>query len=318
VDAPLFYVKPLGPTSSLGIAGDHQRINAALALALSFVYGNVRHGKAPLEGLQALVVDTTKPLPHLDMSPLPALIPSMAVGLDRCRWPGRCQVLHPKTCPSLTLFLDGAHTEQSVELAVRWYDEEHRKRDPNAQSALVFHCNTEKVVIDLFKHLVWDHVHHKPRFHHVCFCPVTSSRPTLADVVGAEAIIQRKSEGGIAHALPPTDRLLPLLPVVKSMWPNDSPSIGSEDAPWQSSLAEVWKTLVLYHLAQRAGKKDDISPEDSRGLLIGGHGQNVIRVLPSMSKAMASLQEAGTDVPIHVLVTGSLYLVGDAIQVAEE
>ena len=324
VDAPLFQVQPLPPGSSLGIQGDHQRVNAALALALSQAYNNVRRGKSPIEDLQPLLLESPlgspSSLPCLDVNPLLAKEPSLAEGLQRCRWPGRCQVVHRNDCPSLTLFLDGAHTEQSVELAVRWYDDEHRKLDPSAQAALIFHCNTEKVVVDLFKHLVWDTQTDRPRFHHVCFCPVSSSRPTLADVVGADAIICRKSEEGDTHALP-TDRLISLLPTVMTAWPTTgcNSSTDGHDLPWQSSLAQVWKALVLHHLIARnvrsQGGKTQLAPEKIQSLLASGEG-GVITILPSMSEALASLQST-TPGQLHVLITGSLYLVGDALQGAE-
>lgn len=42
-------------------------------------------------------------------------------GLEQCRWPGRCQVV--PAGPGLTLYLDGAHTEDSINCCLRWWRE---------------------------------------------------------------------------------------------------------------------------------------------------------------------------------------------------
>lgn len=42
----------------------------------------------------------------------------MAEGVDECRWPGRTQVLHRGP---VTYFLDGAHTEDSIDYCIKWF-----------------------------------------------------------------------------------------------------------------------------------------------------------------------------------------------------
>lgn len=46
-------------------------------------------------------------------------------GLERTRWPGRCQVVEDGKVdggePSLKWYLDGAHTVESVECCGEWY-----------------------------------------------------------------------------------------------------------------------------------------------------------------------------------------------------
>lgn len=42
----------------------------------------------------------------------------MAAGLDDCHWPGRTQII--KRDQSI-FFLDGAHTEDSIDFCIRWF-----------------------------------------------------------------------------------------------------------------------------------------------------------------------------------------------------
>lgn len=217
-------------------------------------------------------------------------------------------MVHPSHYPSLALFLDGAHTDQSIRLAVQWYDQEHNRRDSTAIRGLIFHCNTEKVVVDLLKHLVWDRKANSPRFSWVCFCPVSLSRPTLAEEVGADAIISRQTQEEASEERPPTDHLLSLLPTARRTLPPQGHTL-----PWQSSLSEVWRAMEIYESTNRGGSSGGMSPQDVD--IASSSITTQVTVQPSMKAALDYLNEAarGGDKLMHVLVTGSLYLVGDAL-----
>lgn len=312
--APLVHVEPicLPPGYTLGIEGDHQLTNAALALALALSYTADKRGESPWNAVQPFMVSSSPSPPRVDMSPLLVQDPSMAQGLAACRWPGRCQIIHRPRYPSLWLFLDGAHTDHSIRLATQWFDREHLRRDPSASRCLIFHCNTEKVVVDLLKHLVWDHTSQAPRFEVVCFCPVSLSRPTLAEEVGAEAIISRQSEEEDSL---PVAGLLPLLPTARDL---AAPQPSCETPlPWQRSLAEVWRVLELYY-HRRAKEVKDEGHHDGKTLQSPLRSAR-ITIQHSMEAALHHLNTTGTPgKPFHVLVTGSLYLVGDALSAVSE
>lgn len=68
-------------------------------------------------------------------------MPPCLAGLENCRWPGRCQVV--PLGPSLTLFLDGAHTVESVDFCLRWFREARRAQVPPGTRpwpVLLFNC----------------------------------------------------------------------------------------------------------------------------------------------------------------------------------
>ncbi|KAJ2757726.1 Folylpolyglutamate synthetase, partial [Coemansia nantahalensis] len=94
-----------GAAPQLGIAGDHQRTNAALAAALCRTWAE-RTGRTPAD---------------------PAWI---TAGLAAARWPGRTQQFASPRIPQLTWFVDGAHTVESMAACAQWFSaalEGHRR-----------------------------------------------------------------------------------------------------------------------------------------------------------------------------------------------
>lgn len=85
-----------------GIPGAHQKENAALAVHLAKKF-----------------VSTKEPLLWDDN--LGTLPQAVIAGLLRAKWPGRCQRVHDPLLPTLTWFLDGAHTGESLQCCMEWF-----------------------------------------------------------------------------------------------------------------------------------------------------------------------------------------------------
>ncbi|XP_037082334.1 folylpolyglutamate synthase, mitochondrial-like [Pollicipes pollicipes] len=96
---------PDGDRPCLGLAGQYQRQNAALALQLARYWRSAR-------GKPTAQTGADRPC---------QLTPVEARALADCRWPGRCQKV-PRG--SVAYYLDGAHTADSVQLALRWFQSE--------------------------------------------------------------------------------------------------------------------------------------------------------------------------------------------------
>ncbi|KAJ2358884.1 Folylpolyglutamate synthetase, partial [Coemansia sp. RSA 2618] len=96
-EAPLQVVAPLD-TAKLGIPGDHQRINAALAAALCRTWAQRTNNTLP---------DTSESW--------------ITRGLQLAEWPGRSQTFTSPRVPSLTWHVDGAHTIESVAACAKWF-----------------------------------------------------------------------------------------------------------------------------------------------------------------------------------------------------
>ncbi|KAF1582481.1 UNVERIFIED_CONTAM: Folylpolyglutamate synthase, mitochondrial, partial [Eudyptes pachyrhynchus] len=176
----------------LGLAGTHQRSNAALALQLARTWLQRRscRGKVGGQGwggsdpTVAPGVSAEHPFPpglgELKEVPLgtelagrpvplaPAFQPTDAMiqGLRETEWLGRTQVL-PRG--PVTWYLDGAHTTSSVQACVRWFRQaalnQDKPHDGSEVRVLLFNATGDRDMAALLKLLVPCH------FDYAVFCP---------------------------------------------------------------------------------------------------------------------------------------------------
>lgn len=151
----------------LGLAGSHQRSNAALALQLSRTWLQRRGYEAGTDVLQDV-------LPGAELSaqrsvPLaPTFCPSDAMiqGLRDTEWPGRTQVLPHGP---VTWYIDGAHTTSSIQACVRWFRQaalnEDKPQDGSEVRVLLFNATGDRDTAALLKLLLPCH------FDYAVFCP---------------------------------------------------------------------------------------------------------------------------------------------------
>lgn len=141
---------------SLGLAGKHQRENAALAVALtSELYRICGGDRFQDQGENA-----------------------MFEGLSQVFWPGRCQTVH---FHNHVFRLDGAHTIQSVRAGIAWFQS---VRDTNCSSILLFNCSHERNPVELLL-LLKD-----AGFDRVIFCRSDTSKPSMLSKKGAKAYLE--------------------------------------------------------------------------------------------------------------------------------
>lgn len=140
---------------SLGLAGDFQRQNAALAVVLATVH------------LRKLGVPSSE-LPGLDGS----LPDRFKIGLAQTHWPGRCQVIRNKpNFENITWFVDGAHTLESIKASSGWFKQtqSNRIRSNSDIKVLLFNQqgreNAPKLLECLYESAVLDHF----KFDHAIF-----------------------------------------------------------------------------------------------------------------------------------------------------
>uniref|UniRef100_A0A8D8D8Z5 Folylpolyglutamate synthase n=1 Tax=Culex pipiens TaxID=7175 RepID=A0A8D8D8Z5_CULPI len=97
----------------------------------------------------------------------------VAQGVESCFWPGRC---HQVRKGNKRIFLDGAHTVESVELCAKWFQSCQRKENPKV---LIFNAtgdrDTHKLLEILGKNVKFDRVYFTPN--------VTSLKSTNVDSV---------------------------------------------------------------------------------------------------------------------------------------
>lgn len=257
----------------LGLAGEHQLQNASLAVQMANIFLHSMDGS------------------HYRPEPLSHIPASFISGLENAKWPGRCQTVSDPKYKSITWYLDGAHTAESVLCCTRWFVNSrvglrsfptsagivaNGTSDLTAEKfrctrVLIFNCTKgrsglellgtmlEKTQKLLLQYKSTEHVENI--FQQVIFC----SNVTYAD---------GRFKGDLTSRAMSAD--------------------ARTDLKAQYELADAWSQLVIAF------------PTDS------------IHVVPSIEHAVQTVRGISEAFDmVSVLVTGSLHLVGGVIEVAE-
>ena len=108
----------------LGISGDFQVVNASLATALSINHLQ-KIGRDNYIISNSNLTETENGLLWDSKMEIPDFVKQ---GLQDCKWEGRCQTIKTDT---ITWFLDGAHTIDSIEKSSDWFVQEQIKGNKN-------------------------------------------------------------------------------------------------------------------------------------------------------------------------------------------
>ncbi|XP_066436674.1 folylpolyglutamate synthase, mitochondrial isoform X3 [Eleutherodactylus coqui] len=302
-----------GISLHLGLAGDHQRINASLALQLAQTW--LQH-----QGCQGLgeIRSGNHQIPKITWSPPPAssFRPSlpMVQGLQDTIWLGRTQVLQRGP---VSYYIDGAHTSSSVKACVRWFQEvalnEEKAGGGSVVRVLLFNATGERDSAALLKLLQPCH------FDYAVFCPNISevSGVGIADQrnynVTLENVLTRCLENQKTwHLLmeerslsDPWSSSLPVDTLIKDS-PRGAPLLL---APCSERLLNC-NSLVfpcISHALQWAtqGRDPDFPCLDT----------NFLHHHPVASSGSVLLREAAH---VQILITGSLHLVGGALKLIDQ
>ncbi|XP_048021658.1 folylpolyglutamate synthase, mitochondrial [Megalobrama amblycephala] len=270
----------------LGLAGHHQRSNASLALQLSQTWLQ-RH----------FLTDPASSLVEFSgVSPAPAFQPSPAMikGLAETEWPGRNQTL--KHGP-VTYFLDGAHTTRSMQACVRWFNEIATHHERNAGGSVVrvllFNATGERDCAAMLKLLAPCH------FDFAVFCP------NITEAIATCNADQQNFNVSVENML------------TRCLDNQQSWRIlnGQEEKPEAELLIGGGLPLVTERHSDTLVFPCILSAlqwiSQGRDSILSDPNKCVIPVKPSINAKAAPLREA---VNIHVLITGSLHLVGGALK----
>lgn len=277
---------PHGADVVLGMQGDYQRINAALAVALSATWMQSREGKA---------VDQWS-FDHV-------LTPTMRVGLQRAFWPARAHVMVDAQSKKTTFYIDGAHTARSLDCCAQWFDQATSGSD--ATRALIFTIHHERNVASMLRPLI------QLPFQRVYFCPTGASRPSLAKMLNFAESLDAGGYGHIVEALYSPEEIAQI--------DHDISTAGA--LQWQTTLLHIWGALKRYY-----GKETSTSSqarvlrstaeciEDVRAA--SAHVSGSMSSSPTVEESSISASAEGCvgHEAWSVLVTGSLYLAGEALE----
>ncbi len=279
-----------GPSSTLlddlGLRGDHQRGNAALALAMCRYAAECRPDLTSRRRPPSSSTSTS------DAADAVAREGDVRRALSTSFWPGRCHTVHladpkredgdgddggdgiPRWRPSITLRCDGAHTPISMNSCVRWFrevttatatandgapsgDGGGTRTDVVVKRALVFNCGHERNPIPLLFCLC-----RSGMFDSVHFCRADSERPS--------ALPKDLEDGWTMEPLPlaaPIDASGESTTTTTTTWESMRDSLstttnvdcvqnGSPDdvaagssssaATWQDQLGCLWRVMDAY------------------------------------------------------------------------
>uniref|UniRef100_A0A803TCN2 Folylpolyglutamate synthase n=1 Tax=Anolis carolinensis TaxID=28377 RepID=A0A803TCN2_ANOCA len=294
ISCPLWVCPDLGAFEEggrplrLGLAGDHQRSNAALALQLCRAWLH-RHTHLDVAELNEPWTDSKRPPGRAH----PHSVSAWPPGLQDTEWLGRNQVLHHGP---VTWYIDGAHTTSSIQACVRWFRQAARigkmPADGSEVRVLIFNVTGDRDTAAFLKLLV------PCQFDYAVFCPNFTEVSTVGNAdqqnfnVTLEHVLTRCLQN--QHQW----QRLTETGVDSDLWPLDP--LGETPLPPPGTSTRVFPcaSQALWWASQG---------RDPRLATPARRGSHALTTFPR-------LREAGA---IHVLVTGSLHLAGAALNLLD-
>ncbi|CAI9302723.1 unnamed protein product [Lactuca saligna] len=288
LDVPLEVANPLDVKLlnglDLGLVGDHQYLNAGLAIKLCSTWLQ-RTGHLEFDS-----IDQTSSLPQ-----------QFIKGLTTAALQGRAQIMRDPSLDienpgSIVFYLDGAHSPESMEACGNWFslaikepnllknnNSEIVPINPNENSAqiLLFNCMSVRDPQLLLPRLLKTCVGHGINFNKALFVPNMSLYTKV---------------GSTTSSFPQTESLV--------------------DVSWQLTLQRVWENIV----SSDRGNSSNVDNAEYSEISVVKSCENsvVFASLPLAIKWLRDTAKHNKSVRLKVLVTGSLHLVGDVIKLLKK
>lgn len=307
ISCPLYLCPPLealeegGPPLTLGLDGEHQRSNAALALQLAHCWLQQKDRL----GTGELKVCRPSLLCQLPLAPVFQPTAHMRHGLRDTEWPGRTQILRRGP---LTWYLDGAHTSSSVQACVRWFRQALPRRKSGSQvRVLLFNSTGDRDPAALLKLL-------QPcQFDYAVFCPNLTEVSSMGNadqqnfMVTLDQVLLRCLEHQQHWGRLQDEAAGP------DLWSTPRPEAGgpaplllAPRPPHTHGTSSLVFSCISHALQWISQGRDPVlqTPGSPRDLLTH----------PVANSGASVLREAAA---VHVLVTGSLHLVGGVLKLLD-
>lgn len=307
ISCPLYLCPPLealeegGPPLTLGLDGEHQRSNAALALQLARCWLQ----RKDRLGTGELKVCRPSLLCQLPLAPVFQPTAHMRHGLRDTEWPGRTQILRRGP---LTWYLDGAHTSSSVQACVRWFRQALPRRKSGSEvRVLLFNSTGDRDPAALLKLL-------QPcQFDYAVFCPNLTEVSSMGNadqqnfMVTLDQVLLRCLEHQQHWGRLQDEAAGP------DLWSTPRPEAGgpaplllAPRPPHTHGTSSLVFSCISHALQWISQGRDPVlqTPGSPRDLLTH----------PVANSGAAVLREAAA---VHVLVTGSLHLVGGVLKLLD-
>ncbi|XP_027334737.1 folylpolyglutamate synthase isoform X4 [Abrus precatorius] len=296
LNVPLQVVTPLDAKllngSSLGLEGEHQYVNAGLAVALCSTWLKMNgHPK------DSHLKQTQNTLPE-----------QFIKGLTTASLQGRAQIvpdhfINNEISNELVFFLDGAHSPESMEVCAKWFslaikdqDQALKPDDPKFSNQVVKMYHSETVPKKSAQILL---------FNCMSVRDPQLLLPTLMKTCADHGVYFKKA------------LFVPGLSVYHKVGSHTStPTDSNVDLSWQFTLQRVWENLMQVN----KGKSTDATSEELNMEMNASNCEHsaVFSSLPLAIKWLRDTVQQNQSTRIQVLVTGSLHLVGDVLKLVKK
>lgn len=299
LDVNLQVADPLDPSllsgQHLGLEGEHQYLNAGLAVALCSTWLQ-RTGHA---GINYLNQNTSLPEEFIR-------------GLAAASLQGRAQIvldhfIESESPGDLVFYLDGAHSPESMDACAKWfclatkedyspsYNQSYNDNKGSLVSGqngpvkkhptqiLLFNCMSVRDPQLLLPRLIKTCASHGVHFKKALFVPNTS--------------------------------------VYYKVGTDSSTADAQVDVSWQITLQKIWESLIVGEKGRDPKNAELTSEAGSDDTEKSGHSSDSSTVFTSLPLAINWLRDSvrkNQSVRFQVLVTGSLHLVGDALRLIKK
>lgn len=339
-----------GGAVALSLSGEHQRVNASLAVALSGAFDSwvasllekakvdnvegesddaetfhARHfsnafssssSSSASASASAAAAKSSSRTAALRSGTLPS---SYAQGLQCCVWHGRAQVVVDESVQapsSLSFYLDGAHTPESSATCANWFAEAVGSSSSSAAAAaappsspaapgelrlLLFNCMHEREPLRLLAPLSQTLASKGLPLAGAVFVPPDSTYAKLGPSEESASAVDLSWQQGLAHLW--RENFAVAAAGKEARGSSSSSGAAATESAAASAAASAAKLLPPLSTAAGAGAANAAAPTGA--------------VAPSVRSALEWLRSATRASPglkMRVLVTGSLYLVGDVLR----
>ena len=225
----------------------------------------------------------------------------------------------------LKLRCDGAHTPISINACISWFQSivttyrERTSDDESVRKVLIFNCGHERNPIPLLHSL-----HRSGLFDCVYFSHADFERPSampkqlLDEWLKEEIMMTTEATSGEQGAV----NYATMCNTLKELGITSSSDVNAESgdmtkskSTWQQTLASIWRVLDMYHsqVVEKTSDDDSCSKDDRTTIVVG---LKVADAIDDIRNREAQRQREGRDKKacVEILVTGSLYLVGSALE----
>lgn len=286
----------------LGLDGEHQYINAGLAIALCNSWLQ-RTGH-----LDTTYLDQNKCLPE-----------QFVRGLTTASLQGRAEIVHDqfisnKSLGQLVFYLDGAHSPESMEICGRWF------------SLAIEEENQQRNSLNHHKQEISSPSHDSPRKQHTGTSIKSSKQILLFNCMSVRdphLLLPRLINTCASHGVHFQNALfVPNISVYNKVGSHTSPPTDSRvDLSWQLTIQRVYENLIQFAKGGDAKNTEPNSEEFKEANDKGIRSCENSMVFPSLPLAIKWLRDSvqqNQSVRFQVLVTGSLHLVGDVLRLVKK